>query len=183
MTHPSGTAGGSTLTSSTRWDSSWPELLETSERDRVLGFFTDRFGMDLSVFARYELRKRGSSVWIVRSDPRLPALARLKVRSVGLMLFRQVGRYLKPTSAALQLLGTYAEKNVVRLTPQKLEELVGQGEIRGDFAATTGYVVINFEDLPVGCGLYLPPRLLSRLPPLFRGKNVAGPPRVMHETP
>lgn len=173
MTHPSSTAGESTLTSSTRWDSSWPELLETSERDRVLGFFAERFGMNLSAFAGYELRQRGSSVWIVRSDPRLPALARLKVRSVGLMLLRQVGRYLKPTSAALQIFGIYAEKNVIRLTPQKLEELVGQGEMRGDFAATPGYVIISLEGLPVGCGLYLPPRLLSRLPPLFRGKNVA----------
>ena len=173
MTHPSSTAGESTLTSSTRWDSSWPELLETPERDRVLEFFADRFGMNLSVFAGYELRKKASSVWIVRSDPRLPALARLKVRSVGLMLLRQVGRYVKPTSAALQLLGIYAEKNVIRLTSQKLEELVEQGEIRGDYAATPGYVIIGLDDLPVGCGLYLPPRLLSRLPPLFRGKNVA----------
>ena len=174
MTHPSITAGESTLTSSTRWDSSWPELLETSERDRVLGFFADRFGMNLSVFAEYELRKRGSSVWIVRSDPRLPALARLKVRSVGLMLLRQVGRYLKPTSAALQLFGAHAERNVVTLTPKELEELVEKGEIEGDFPVTPGYVIISHEDLPVGCGLYLPPRLLSRLPPLFRGKNVAG---------
>jgi NOL1/NOP2/fmu family ribosome biogenesis protein len=149
-------------------------LLETPERNRVLEFFADRFGMNLSVFAGYELRQRGTSVWIVRSDPRLSALARLKVRSVGLMLLRQVGRYLKPTSAALQLLGIHAEKNVIRLSSEKLEELVGQGEIRGDFAATPGYVIVSLEDLPVGCGLYLPPRLLSRLPHLFRGKRVAG---------
>jgi len=173
MTHPSSTAGESTLTSSTRWDSSWPELLEPSERDRVLGFFADRFGMKLFVFAGYEFRKRGSSVWIVRSDPRLSALARLKVRSVGLILLRQVGQYLKPTSAALQLLGIHAGKNVIRLNSEKLEDLVDQGEIRGDFAASPGYVLISLEDLPVGCGLYLPPRLLSRLPPLFRGKAVA----------
>ena len=174
MIHPCGTAGGSTLTSSTRWDSSWPELLETSERERVLGFLVDRFGMNLSVFAAYELRKKGSSVWIVRSGPRLPALARLKVRSVTLMLLRQVGRYLKPTSAALQLLGVHAEKNVIRLTSEKLEELVEQVELRGDLAATTGYVIICLGDLPVGCAFSLPPRLLSRLPPLFQGKNVAG---------
>jgi hypothetical protein len=183
MTHPSSTAGESTLTSSTRWDSSWPELLETSERDRVLGFFADRFGMNLYVFGGYELRKKGTSVWIVRSDPRLPALARLKVRSVGVMLLRQVGGYLKPTSAALQLWGIYAEKNVIRLGSDKLAELVEQGEIQGDFAATPGYVIISLEDLPVGCGPYLPPRLLSRLPHLFRGKKVAGLARVMHETP
>lgn len=158
-------------------------MLETSERDRVLGFFADRFGMNLSVFGGYELRKKGTSVWIVSSDPRLPALARLKVRSVGLMLLREVGRYLKPTSVALQLLGAHAERNVVTLTPKELEELVENGEIKGDFPATRGYVIISLEDLPVGCGLYLPPRLLSRLPHLFRGKKVAGLARVMHETP
>ncbi|HYR03412.1 MAG TPA: hypothetical protein VES58_08715 [Syntrophobacteria bacterium] len=147
-------------------------MLEISERDRLLGFFADRFGMNLSVFAGYELRKRGTTIWIMRSDPRLPALARLKVRSVGLMLLRQVGRYLKPTSAALQLWGSYAKENVIRLSSEKLEELVEQGEIRGDFSGTPGYVIVSLEDLPVGCGLYLPPRLLSRLPPLFRGKKV-----------
>lgn len=149
----------------------------------MLGFFADRFGMNLSVFGGYELRKKGTSVWIVSSDPRLPALARLKVRSVGLMLLREVGRYLKPTSVALQLLGAHAERNVVTLTPKELEELVENGEIKGDFPATRGYVIISLEDLPVGCGLYLPPRLLSRLPHLFRGKKVAGLARVMHETP
>jgi hypothetical protein len=149
-------------------------LLETSERERVLELFADRFGMNLAVFAGYELRKKGSSVWIVRSDPRLPAVARLKVRSVGLLLLRQVGRYLKPTSAALQLFGPHAERNVVTLTPKELEGLVEKGEIEGDFPVTPGYVIISLEDLPVGCALYLPPRLLSRLPPLFRNKNVAG---------
>jgi hypothetical protein len=172
MTDPSSTAGASTPTSSTRWDSSWPELLEASERGRVLGFFADRFGIDASVFARYELRKRGSSVWIMGSDPRLPALAELKVRSVGLMLLRRVGRYLKPTSAALQLFGIHARSNVIALSANELEELVEQGVIPGDFPVAPGYVVITLEDLPVGCGLYLPPRLLSRLPLLFRGKHV-----------
>jgi hypothetical protein len=129
--------------------------------------------MDVAVFAGYELRKRGSSVWIVRSDPRLPALARLKVRSVGLLLLRQVGRYLKPTSAALQLFGAHAERNVVPLTAKDLEELVEKGKLEGDFPATPGYVIVSLGDLPVGCALHLPPRLLSRLPPLFRSKNVA----------
>jgi NOL1/NOP2/fmu family ribosome biogenesis protein len=158
-------------------------LLEPFERGRVLGFFADRFGIDPSVFARYELRKRGPSVWIMGSDPRLPALAKLKVRSVGLMLLRQVGRYLKPTSAALQLFGIHAKSNVVALSAEELEELVEQGVISGDFPVTPGYVIISLENLPIGCGLYLPPRLLSRLPPLFRGKNVTGLPRGLHETP
>jgi hypothetical protein len=145
-----------------------------SERERMLELFADRFGMNLTVFAGYELRRKGSSVWIVRSGPHLPALARLKVRSVGLLLLRQVGQYLKPTSAALQLFGAHAQRNVVTLTPKELEELVEKGEIEGDFPFTPGYVIISLEDLPVGCGLYLPPRLLSRLPSLFRNKKVAG---------
>jgi hypothetical protein len=85
--------------------------------------FADRFGMNLTVFAGYELRNKGSSVWIVRSDPRLPALARLKVRSLGVLLLRQVGRYLKPTSAALQLFGAHAERNFVTLIPRNWKNL------------------------------------------------------------
>jgi hypothetical protein len=173
MTHLSGTAGGSIPTSSTRWDSSWPELVEGPERERVLHFFLDRFGMDPSVFDGYDLRKAGSSFWMVSRDPQLSALCRLKVRSVGLLLLRQVGRYLKPTSASLQLLGVHATRNVVRLHPKQLEELLERGEIHGEFSATPGYVLIVVEDIPVGCALYLPPRLLSRLPPVFRSKRLA----------
>lgn len=81
---------------------------------------------------------------------------------------------LKPTSAALQLLSVHAEKNVIGLSSEKLEELVEQVEMRGDLAATAGYVIICLGDLPAGCALSLPPGLLSRLSPLFLSENVAG---------
>jgi len=149
-------------------------LVEGPERERVLGFFLDRFGMDSSVFAGYDLRNAGSCVWLVSRDPQLSALCRLKIRSVGLLPLRQVGRYLKPPSASLKLLGAHATRHVIRLGPDELEELLDSGELRREFAASPGYALIVVEGFPVGCALYPPPRLLSRLPPVFRSKRSGG---------
>ncbi len=94
----------------------------------------------------------------------MPALASLRVESVGVPLLRWVKKRLKPTSAALQVLGIYATKNVVSLEPMQLEELVEKKEIKGEFPASPGYVIIYTETVVIGCGLYLPGRLVSQFP-------------------
>jgi hypothetical protein len=86
------------------------------------------------------------------------------VESVGLLLLRRVGIYLKPTSAALQVFGSHVRENIVRLQAAQLRELVEKGETRGPFPASPGYVMVVMEELIVGCALYLADRLLSRLP-------------------
>jgi hypothetical protein len=130
----------------------------------VLGFLLERFGIPPAVFDDYSLLRRGTSVWLLRRDERISTLASLRVESVGLLLLRRVGAYLKPTSAALQIFGAQVRKNMVRLRPSQLRELVEKGEIRGEFPATPGFVVVVAAGLTIGCALYLPDRLLSRLP-------------------
>src|SRR6266446_4964894 len=50
MTHACSTAGGSTPTRPVQWDSSWPAFVLEPQRSVVLGYFTARFGMSLTVF-------------------------------------------------------------------------------------------------------------------------------------
>ena len=164
MIPPSGSVGGSTPISSIRWDSSWPEWVESSERNQLLGFLRERFGIPLSVFANHHLLRRGPTIWLLTRDEHLPALASLRVESVGVPLLRWVKKRLKPTSAALQVLGIYATKNVVSLEPMQLEELVEKKEIKGEFPVSPGYVIICTETVVIGCGLYLPGRLVSQFP-------------------
>ena len=164
MIPPSETVGESTPTNSIPWDSSWPEWLENSERNQLLGFLEERFGIPQSVFADHYLLRRGPTVWLLTKDNRLPALASLSVKTVGLPVARWVKKRLKPTSAALQLFGKYATKNMLRLEPLQLEELFEKKEIKGEFSLSPGYVIISTETVVIGCGLYLPGRLISQFP-------------------
>ena len=164
MIPPSSSAGGSTLTSSIQWDSSWPELVKGDDRNHVLGFLHDRFGIPQSVFANYHLFRRGPTVWLVSKDDRLVDLASLQVKSVGLPLLRWKKTHLKPTTASLQRLGPYADKNIVRLRREQLQDLVEKKEINGEFGVSPGYVIIATETIIIGCGLCVPGRLISQFP-------------------
>jgi NOL1/NOP2/fmu family ribosome biogenesis protein len=92
------------------------------------------------------------------------ALASLKVVCVGLPLVRKVGRRLKPTSAALRLLGHRVTRNRVRLKEGEAEELLAGAEIPWTGDASPGYVLLETEAGVVGCGWLLQGRLLSQIP-------------------
>ena len=164
MIPPSSSAGGSTLTNSIQWDSSWPELVKGDDKKQVLGFLQDRFGILQSVFANYHLFRRGPTVWLLSKDERLVDLASLQVKSVGLPLLRWKKTHLKPTTVSLQLFGSYADQNIVNLTRDQLQDLVEKKEIQGEFGISPGYVIIAAEKIIIGCGLYVPGRLISQFP-------------------
>jgi NOL1/NOP2/fmu family ribosome biogenesis protein len=129
-----------------------------------LEVFQERFGIPQEVFSNHNLFRRGHTFWLLNKDNRLPALASLRVESVGLPLLRWVKIHLKPTSAALQLYGVHADKNVVSLQTSQLKELIEHKEIKGEFPASFGYVILATEDVIIGCALYLPGRLISQIP-------------------
>jgi NOL1/NOP2/fmu family ribosome biogenesis protein len=129
-----------------------------------LGFLQNRFGIQESVFANHHLLRRGRIVWLLSKDDRLMNLASLPVESVGLPLLRQVNTQLKPTTAALQLLGPHANKNIVSLALDQLRELVERKEIKGEFDTSPGYVIIVAETIIIGCALSVPGRLISQFP-------------------
>jgi NOL1/NOP2/fmu family ribosome biogenesis protein len=164
MMEPSSNAGASILTNSIQWDSSWPEWLEKPERDRLLGFFQERFGIPQTVFTNHHFCRRGATVWMLNKDHRLPSLASLRVQSVGLPLLRRIKAHLKPTSVALQLFGRHASKNIVSLEPEQLGDLAERKEIKGEFTCSPGYVIVVTNSVIVGCALCLPGRLISQFP-------------------
>lgn len=147
-----------------QWDSSWPELVRGVDRNYLLGFLRDRFGIPQSAFANHHLFRRGPTVWLLSKDDRLENLTSLRVESVGLPLLRWKRTHLKPTTAALQLFGPQADRNTVNLARKQLKELVVNKEIKVQFSISPGYVIIVTETITIGCGLYVPGRLISQFP-------------------
>jgi NOL1/NOP2/fmu family ribosome biogenesis protein len=130
----------------------------------VLGFLQQRFGISQTVFDDYHLFKRGATIWIFSMNKRLSEFASLRVESVGLPLLRSMNTRPKPTSASLQLFGSHANKNIATLGPQQLQKLAEIGEIRCEFPASPGYVIVVVTGAVIGCGLYVPGRLISQFP-------------------
>jgi NOL1/NOP2/fmu family ribosome biogenesis protein len=139
-------------------------LLKDPERDHLLGFFRQRFGITRAVFSKYYLYRRRRTVWVFSKDDRLRDLASLQVKSVGMPLLRWVGTHLKPTSVGLQLFGPHAAKNIVSLPTDQLRDLVESKEIKSEFNCSPGYVIVASKSVVIGCALYLPGRLISQFP-------------------
>jgi NOL1/NOP2/fmu family ribosome biogenesis protein len=139
-------------------------LLKDSDRGHLLRFFYHRFGIPGAAFATYHLCGRGRTVWLVNKDSRLRELASLQLESLGIPLLRRVGSHLKPTSVALQLLGSHADKNIVSLPLNQVRDLCEIKEIKSEFTGSPGYVIVASSSVIIGCALYLPGRLISQFP-------------------
>lgn len=154
--------------------------IERVERDRVVGFWREKFGVPQETFDEYIFYKKGAKkVWAVRREAvgavegdEAETLETLDYESVGLPLMRIGGEHDKPTTDALQLFGDAVRKNSVELDAEDAREFVRGEDIEIEFGedeVDLGYVVVNHEGEVLGCGLYFPGELRSQIP---KGRRV-----------
>ena len=154
--------------------------IERVERDRVVGFWREKFGVPQETFDEYIFYKKGAKkVWAVRREAvgavegdEAETLETLDYESVGLPLMRIGGEHDKPTTDALQLFGDAVRKNSVELDVEDAREFVRGEDIEIEFGedeVDLGYVVVNHEGEVLGCGLYFPGELRSQIP---KGRRV-----------
>ena len=130
----------------------------------MLGYFTARFEMPLTVFdglcllLRHKLYSRCSAI------PHMERLAVLQVQSVGLPVLRIIRHHLKPTTAALQHFGSQATCHVLDLSDLQVVALLHEREQPLHLDIQPGYVILRHAGHILGCGLYTPGRLRSQLP-------------------
>ena len=123
----------------------------------VLG---DRFGISRQELGRWRYLSTGNTTWGVIEHERLEEmLDGLQIERTGMPLLRRVGRFYKPTTVALQVMGPHITRNRIELSREQLETLLSQGPQECTMTGmTTGYVALAGPDGVVGCGLYLEPR-------------------------
>ncbi len=135
-------------------------LLQPMDRARVVEIMGSRFGIPSEAFEGVSFYLRGRNVWAF-SLPEIPDLA---WETVGLRVISVRGRVPKPTTAALQLFGRHATKNVVDLgTEDALKFAAGERQ-RISAPVEDGYVVVSHGGDVLGCGQYLDGELISLLP-------------------
>lgn len=121
--------------------------------------------MAQEVLARFSFMRRGHSIYVLSPDQGDMEPGRgLQVVSAGLPFARKVGKYLKPTSAALRLLEAWITRNRVELEPAQALELIREGQISLDHGLAEGYVLVESLGLALGCALALPGRIKSQIP-------------------
>lgn len=117
------------------------------------------------MFDPYDLLLRGKNVWIVRRSPHIQEVLALRPETVGLRLARYTNIGLKPTTYAIQIFGHFAQRNLVRLSPEEAISFLRGQEIRKRCPAEPGFVIAFLDDWPIGCGLYKGVGVLQSLVP------------------
>ena len=151
--------------SSTRWDSSWPELAEEGDRVSLLSYMEKRFGIPAADFEDTLLFKHQQSWWLLKKSPFIPLPGGLKVSMVGMKAFQKVGAFIKPTTRLIQVFGRRATKSRRKLTEKELQALVREGEFNlPQSEVEDGYVILSLEDQVLGLGLQIHGKLKSQIP-------------------
>jgi len=143
----------------------FPKKITDEERAFVLGYLEERFGIPQAFFSTYEILKGVSNFWLFPKTPYLEKLTQLSVQTVGMLFLRKVSNYLKPTSAFLQRYGYLATKNIVVLTDELINVLKEKNKVEIVLDLDPGYVILKNKNWILGCGLYVPGKLISYLEP------------------
>ncbi len=141
----------------------FPYIVSEEERQEVLKYLEDRFGIPINIFDKYEILRGVSNFWLFPKNQHLETLRSLQVQTVGLLFLRKVSRYLKPTSAFLQRFGYLATKNIVTLSEGIIKILKERNKVEIELDLEPGYVILRNKNWILGCGLYLPGKLFSYL--------------------
>ncbi len=141
----------------------------------VAAMWQGRFGMGPEAFSGMQFFKKASSIWAI-SEADLP---RLSYESLGMRIMSCKDRPWKPTTAALQVFGRHAAKNLVHLEEsQAMLFLQGAGQVLPEYCDPSicepGYVVVFYRGDVLGCGLYSHGKLVSQIPKERRIESSSG---------
>ncbi|MFC1500104.1 hypothetical protein ACFL6T_03695 [Candidatus Zixiibacteriota bacterium] len=130
-----------------------------AERRALQAVYEERFGIPARAMEEWFVYSTGSVLWGLRDAPHLDeALNAFRFERTGIPLLRRAGRFWKPTTVALQVVGEFVARNVIELSGEELDTLLIDGELRGTRTdVEQGYIALTGPDGMVGCGLYLDP--------------------------
>ncbi len=123
----------------------------------------DKFGVSEEIIGRYKFCVHGKSVWAYTGE--CVGMGNLEV--VGIRALR-VKNIIKPTTAFLRVIGKYCTKNVICLDDNEALQFLKGNDIRGEFNADPGFVVVRSKTDILGCGLLAGDRLISQIPKKYR---------------
>lgn len=131
----------------------------------LLQWFYHRFGIDSQVFANCRVWAKGKDkIWLTNSSCEPPS--HVLVQTLGMPLLRVD---YKPTTYALQRLGSHITRNAIALEDFDAVQhfLLGKSQLL-TASVEPGYVHVRYGDYHLGCGLYKSGLLRSQIPKSLR---------------
>jgi NOL1/NOP2/sun family putative RNA methylase len=122
---------------------------------------SDRFRLDMDLLTGYQFYRSGKKgIHSVNSDHELPEL--LSIASTGILFYKTNLQFPKLTTAATMMVGYHAKCYVVDINQQQCQAYLckddvplGKEQVGIDY--TTGYVIVRYQDICLGVGLYFQP--------------------------
>ncbi len=135
-------------------------------KTRLLEYLSERFGFDTSVLDSYEIYMSESSRQKIFLGPKMAFPVR-KCDTGGVLIAR-AGRTIKPGTSLFQLFGEHIKKNIARLTKDQVAAFVAGSDLELQPEqidnAERGFVMVSWENRPLGCGLLKDNRLENQIP-------------------
>jgi len=107
-----------------------------------------------------EIVKRSGDFWLT-STKKQPGL---EYETEGIRVLRDTGKYLKPTTYGLQILGTDIASAKTKVSQKQLQTLLKGDMIQRKLETQKGYIAIQHQGKIIGCGLYKNQLVSSRIP-------------------
>jgi len=140
------------------------ERCSEGEVKEYLRYVERRFGIPRELFDKYVFLKKGKNIWIFSGDQGVLNDFK-KIETIGIKFLTVTRKFIKPTTAFLQIFGKYARKNIVELKKEEeMVEFMTGGMIKRKFNAEKGFVIVKYHEDILGCGLYTNTGLLSQIP-------------------
>ncbi len=132
-----------------------------------------KFGIPDKVFERLAAIQVQETVFV--GTPEVMKFNAVNPMRRGIRLCRVFSYSTKPTTWAMQVLGSQATKNVLSLTDEQARFIINGGELRIEAEVEDGFVLLRWHEFTIGVGLYKRPVLKSQIP-RFRSveENPAG---------
>jgi hypothetical protein len=138
--------------------------LRSKVREAMLEFLEKRFGIESSAFAGLEFMDNGKGrVFAMNREAAIFTLGN-NIMSTSLPFARLDGAA-KPTSMMLQVFGHLAKNNLVMLEKEKAKEFIEGFDLSvKNHDCTDGYVILKYQNYPLGCGLLRGNEIKNMLP-------------------
>jgi len=122
-------------------------------------YLNDRFGIKKEELLSYKIIKKSGDFWLTSNEEEPD----FEYETVGIRFLRDTGKYIKPTTYGLQILGDKIKSAKIHVSETELVTLLDGDMIERELGIEKGYVAIEYEGRIVGCGLYKDELVSSRV--------------------
>jgi NOL1/NOP2/fmu family ribosome biogenesis protein len=131
-------------------------LANPAERDLLLAYLEDRFGIERGEFEGFLFFRKKKSWWICRNTTLLVSVSHLKISRMGMKAFQKVGQFLKPSTRFIQMFGCSATRAALVISEAQLLRILEGKHLPLDLDVDQGYVILRLDEKQVvGLGLYV----------------------------